>query len=161
LSLSGSSRQLKAVSICLAETAHRIMGQNAWGMFAFSDELYCIKDFAEPYDSQIRARIGGLTESGLSYIPDAIRACRSLILDNSKDRNYIILVSDGVPTGYPGIEQEYAASIKELGKYGIDLAAIGIGGSAIKKVIRNARVVDAPEEMVKEFIDIYSSLTSA
>lgn len=160
LSLSGSSKQVKAISVCLAETARDIIGSGTWGMFAFSDDLYCVKDFSEPYDNQAKARIGGLTQSGLSHIPDAIRACRSLSLEHSRDRNYIILVSDGIPSGYSGIESEFASSIKELKKYGIDLAAIGVGGDSIKKSVRTARVVNEPADIVKEFMDIYFSLSS-
>ncbi len=160
LSLSGSSKQLKAVSICLGETANQVMGSsNPWAMFAFSDEFYCIKDFTEPYDSQVKARVGGLAQNGLSHIPDAIRSCRALIGEHSKDRNYLILVSDGIPSGYPGIEADFSASVKELGKYGINLAAIGMGGSAIKKAIRNARTIDTPADIVKEFIEIYQNLS--
>jgi hypothetical protein len=160
LSLNGSSKELKEASICLAETAHAVMESNPWGMFAFSDQLYCIKDFTERYDNQVRARIGGLTQNGLSQIPDAIRACRNLIVEHSRERNYLILISDGVPCGYPGIEAEYAAAIKELGKYGIDLAAIGIGSSAIKKLIRRAKTVDRPADIAKVLTEIYYGLSS-
>ena len=160
LSLSGSSRQVKTLSICLAETAREVIGSGTWGMFAFSDELYCIKDFTEHYDAQAKARIGGLAQRGLSHIPDAIRACRSLAAEHAKDRNYLILVSDGLASGYPGIEQELTNSIKELGKYGIDLAVIGIGGASIKKLARRAKVINEPEEIVKEFLDLYNDLSS-
>jgi hypothetical protein len=160
LSLSGSSKEVKALSLCLAETARDIMGSNPWGMFAFSDDLYCIKDYAEPYDSAAKARVGGMTQGGLSHIPDAIRACRRLIAEHSKDRNYLILVSDGTPSGYPGIEAEFAASVKELGRYGVDLAAIGVAGSSIKKMIRKARIIDKPADIVKEFMEIYYGLSS-
>jgi hypothetical protein len=160
LSLGGSSDQVKAVSICLAEAAREVMGSSPWGMFAFSDELYCIKDFTETYDSQAKSRIGGITQSGLSYIPDALRACRSLILEYAKDRNYLILVSDGLPSGYAGIEEEFDAAIKELGKSGIDLAAIGVAGSSIKKKIRKAKIISEPSDIVKEFMEIYHGLSS-
>jgi hypothetical protein len=160
LSLGGSSREVKAVSICLAETAREIMGANPWGMFAFSDDLYCIKDFSEPYGHPAKARIGGMVQGGLSHIPDAIRACRSMIAEHAMERNYLILVSDGLPSGYPGIESEFAASVKELGRYGVDLAAIGIVGSGIKKTIRRARIVEKPADMVKEFMEIYYALSA-
>jgi hypothetical protein len=160
LSLGGSSKEVKAVSICLAETAREIMGAIPWGMYAFSDKLYCIKDYSEPYSNQVKARIGGLNHGGLSHIPDAIRACRSLIAEHAQDRNYLILVSDGLPSGYPGIEQEVAASIKELGKNGIDLAAIGVAGSSMKKMIRKARVIEEPAQIVKEFMEIYYGLSA-
>jgi nitric oxide reductase NorD protein len=160
LSLSGSSKQVKAVSICLAETAREIMASNPWGMFAFSDDLYCIKDFNEPYDNGIKARIGGMAQGGLSHIPDAIRACRRLIAEYARERNYLILVSDGIPSGYPRIEAEFAASVKELAKYGIDLAAIGVAGGGIKKAIHRAKIISRPADIVKEFMEIYSSLSS-
>jgi hypothetical protein len=76
------------------------------------------------------------------------------------DRNYLILVSDGNPSGYAGIEEEFAASVKELGKSGIDLAAIGVAGSSIKKTIRKARIINEPSEIVKEFMEIYHGLSS-
>lgn len=159
LSLSGSSKDLKAVSICLAETARQIMGSIPWGMFAFSDEFYCVKDYAEPYDNQIKARIGGLRQMGLSYIPDAIRTCRNLIAEHAQDRNYLILVSDGIPSGYQRIESEFEDSVKELGRHGINLAAVALGSASIKKVIRNARIVNSPADMAKEFIEIYQTLS--
>jgi hypothetical protein len=160
LSLSGSSKEVKAVSICLAETAREVMGQNPWGMFAFSDDLYCIKDYGEPYGSHVKARIGGVTQGGLSLIPDAIRACRKMIAEHSSDKNFLILVSDGLPSGYPGIEDEFENSVKELARYGVDLAAISVAGSAIKKTIRKARIVEQPTDLVKEFLDIYYTLSS-
>jgi hypothetical protein len=160
LSLGGSSEQVKAVSICLAEAAREVMGPSPWGMFAFSDELYCIKDFTEPYDSQAKSRIGGLIQNGLSYIPDALRACRNLVLEHAKDRNYLILVSDGLPSGYPGIEGEFDVAIKELGRSGIDLAAIGVAGSSINKRIRKAKIISEPSDIVKEFMEIYHGLSS-
>jgi hypothetical protein len=160
LSLSGSSKEVKAVSICLAETAREIMGSNPWGMFAFSDDLYCIKDYAEPYGTPVKARIGGMTQGGLSHIPDAIRACRKMIAEHARDRNYLILVTDGLPSGYPEIEAEFATSVKELARYGVDLAAISVASSSIKKTIRKARIVEKPADLVKEFMEIYYSLSS-
>lgn len=160
LSLMAASKQVKAISICLAESAREILGSSPWGMFAFSDKLYCIKDFTEPYNNQIRARIGGLTLGGLSYIPDAIRTCRNLISEYAEDNNYLILVSDGNPSGYVGIEEEFAASIRELGKSGIDLAAIGVAGSGIKKIIHNAKVIEEPIDIVRQFMEIYYRISS-
>jgi hypothetical protein len=158
-SLSASSKELKAVSICLAETAHAILGTNPWGMFAFSDELHCIKDFAERYDNQVKARIGGLRIGGLSYIPDAIRTCCNLVKGYSKERNFMILVTDGVPSGYSNIDKEFGISVKELKSFGINLIAIGLGSASIKKTVRSARIVNKPGEITKEFMQVYTSLS--
>jgi hypothetical protein len=160
LSLGGIARHLRSVSLCIAETAKDIIGQNPWGMFAFSDDLLCIKDFSEPYDSLAKSRIGGLVPDGLSYIPDALRLARNLVLEHAKDRNYVILVSDGLPSGYDGIEREMAGAIKELYSHGITLAAIGVGSARIKKSIANSRLVSEPAEMARAFSELYFVLSS-
>ena len=59
-----------------------------------------------------------------------------------------------------GIEAEFAASIKELGKYSIDVAAIGIGSNAIKKTICRAKLIDKPTDIAKVFTEIYYGLSS-
>jgi hypothetical protein len=159
-SLSGSSTELRAIAICLAETAHSILGSSPWAMFAFSDELTCIKHYSEQYDNLIKARIGGLTMSGLSHIPDAIRACANLVKPHSKDHNFMILVSDGVASGYSKVEEEFGLSVKELRRNGIDLIAMGVGSGSIKKTIRNARIVEKPTDIAKEFMEVYMSISS-
>jgi hypothetical protein len=160
LSLGGMGRELQSVALCIAEAAKEIIGANPWGMFAFSDDLYCIKDFTEPYDSLAKARIGALVPGGLSHIPDAIRTCRNMLVEHAKERNYIILVSDGLPSGYPGIEREFASSVRELRASGVALAAIGMGSGSIKKVIPTARPVSGPAEVARAFSEIYFSLSS-
>jgi hypothetical protein len=160
LSLGGMGRELQSITLCIAEAAKEVIGANPWGMFAFSDDLYCIKDFTEPYDTLSRARIGGLVPGGLSHIPDAIRTCRNLLIEHAKERNYIILLSDGLPSGYPGIEKEFASSVRELRASGVALAAIGMGSGSIKKVIPTARLVSGPAEVARAFSEIYFSLSA-
>lgn len=160
LSLGGMGRELQSITLCIAEAAKEVIGANPWGMFAFSDDLYCIKDFTEPYDTLSKARIGGLVPGGLSHIPDAIRTCRNLLVEHAKERNYIILVSDGLPSGYPGIEREFASSVRELRASGVALAAIGMGSGSIKKVIPTARLVSGPAEVARAFSEIYFSLSA-
>jgi nitric oxide reductase activation protein len=161
LSLGGLAKHLRSVALCVAETAKDIIGRNPWGMFAFSDDLLCIKDFSEPYDSLAKSRIGGLIPDGLSHIPDALRLGSNLVLEHAKDRNYVILVSDGLPSGYSGIEREMATAVKELYSHGVTLAAIGVGGAGrIKKSVANTKVVGEPAEMARAFSELYFALSS-
>jgi nitric oxide reductase activation protein len=160
-SLSGSSRQIKAIAICLAESANNTLGSgNPWAMFTFSDEFNCIKDYTEPYDNAVKSRIGGLTQKGLSYIPDALRAASNLCRRHAKDKNFIMLVSDGVPSGYPEIDIELKKAIMEVSRAGINLAGIGIGTNSITRVIRTAKVVAEPVDLVKGFMDLYADLAA-
>lgn len=161
LSLSGMGRQLRSIALCVAETAKEIIGANPWWMFAFSDDLLCIKDFDEPYDMVARSRVGGMPSGGLSHIPDALRLCRQLLAEHARERNYVILVSDGIPSGYAGIEKEFPAAVRELRSAGVTLAAIGVGGSdRMKKVVPSARTVSSPAELARAFSDLYIALSS-
>jgi hypothetical protein len=161
LSLSGMGRWLRSVALCVAETAREIIGANPWGMFAFSDDLTCIKDFDEPYDMVARSRIGGMPSGGLSHIPDALRLARQLLVEHARERNYIILVSDGIASGYPGVEKEFSAAVRELNSAGVTLAAIGLGGSdRMKRVVPSARMVAGPAELAKAFSELYIALSS-
>ena len=158
-SLERSSDTLKAIAICLAETANNVMGSKRWGMFAFSDKLQCIKFYDESYDRDAKARIGGLRQEGLSHIPDAMRAVRWLANDFLRDRNYIILVSDGIPSGYPGIEEEFSKSIKEAGRLGAEVGAISLGPNRMQDSIGRSKSVEQQSEIVKAFIDIYNEMS--
>jgi hypothetical protein len=161
LSLSGSNKQIKSIAICLAESANQTLGYgNPWAMFSFSDDFYCIKDYDEPYDNLVKARIGAIKQKGLSYIPDALRAASALARKHAKDKNFVILVSDGVPSGYIGIEREFVIAINEISRTGISLAAIGVGSNTIKKRIPAAKIVDEPIDLINGFMDLYTDLAS-
>jgi hypothetical protein len=85
-----------------------------------------------------------------------------MLLEYSKERNYVVLISDGLASGYKGIEKEFSRAIKELYSHGITLAAIGVGGSSkIRQEIANARLVSNPTDMAKAFSDLYSVLSSS
>jgi hypothetical protein len=69
----------------------------------------------------------------------------------------MILVTDGLPSGYTDIDREFGTSVRELRGKGINLIAIGIGSKAIKKTVKNARVISKPTDIAKQFMDVYMS----
>jgi Mg-chelatase subunit ChlD len=162
-SLEPSSRTIRTVAICIAETAKQVIGPNNWGMFAFSDNIICLKHHDEPFDFNVKSRLGGLKQTGLSHLPDALRFASkiSTMEDNSKDKNYVILVTDGIASGYAGIEVEFQKAVSELKLKGIKLAAIGVGSSKIAKTIKLTRGIDRCDDLVKAFVEIYFDLSSS
>jgi nitric oxide reductase activation protein len=150
---------LKAAAICLAETAKDVMGSKRWGMFAFSDKLQVIKYYDETYDRDAKARIGGLQQEGLSHIPDAMRAVHALATDFLKEKNYIILVSDGIPSGYVGIEEEFSKSVRESGRMGAQVGAIGLSGNRVRESVRKSKQVEEKSDIVKAFIEVYNEMS--
>jgi hypothetical protein len=58
------------------------------------------------------------------------------------------------------VEEEFGLSVKELRRNGIDLIAMGVGSGSIKKTIRNARIVEKPTDIAKEFMEVYMSISS-
>ncbi|MEO9320091.1 MAG: vWA domain-containing protein [Nitrososphaera sp.] len=163
-SLQGSSRTVRTIAICLAETANQIIGQRNWAMFAFSDRISGIKYYGEPFDFTVKSRIGGLKQSGLTHIPDALRLTRNLAGGASQtERNYTIMVTDGIASGYSNIEDEFSKSVSEVKGRGIKLAAIGVGsgGESVAKNVKLTRTIDQPAEVVKAFVDIYFDLSAS
>ncbi len=64
---------VRDVSLCMGDVAKNIiLDQRAWGIFAFNNKFYIIKDFSENYSALSQARIGGLKYSGMTYLPDGI-----------------------------------------------------------------------------------------
>ena len=58
----------------------------------------------------------------------------------------------------PVTQVELKKAIMEVARGGVNLAAIGVGTNTITKLIRNAKVVDEPVDLVKGFMDLYADL---
>ncbi|MCJ7771177.1 hypothetical protein MUP37_06355, partial [Candidatus Bathyarchaeota archaeon] len=70
-SLNAFSGEVKDILLCLTEAAKRLFQDNhSLGIYAFDDKFYVVKDFSETYTNKVCARMGGLKNGGLTYLPD-------------------------------------------------------------------------------------------
>jgi len=144
--------EVRGIALCLAETAKNlILNRAAWSMFAFSDKFYIVKDFSENYSTRIRARIGGLKHSGLTYLSDGLTIVTNALRRHIEQAKIIVVVSDFFPSGYMEIENELAQNIKQMDRTGIGLIGIGVKSRAVKNYFRHSCVVDTPYDLMKKF----------
>jgi nitric oxide reductase activation protein len=147
---------VRGIALCLGEVAKNIIqDQRAWGMFAFNNKFYIIKDFSENYTISSHARIGGLSHSGMTYLPDGILMMSNMLRRRSEQSKILIVVSDFFPSGYNDIEQQLVKNVKRAEKLGVGVIGIGVKSRAVKNYFRFNCIVDTPYDLMKKFTKIF------
>jgi len=158
-SISTRSDVLKQVTICLAEVASGLMSPNSWAIYTFSDALSIVKDFNESYDKRIQYRLGGLKTGGLTLQPDALKAVAPRLSIVPQVYKVILVVTDGEPHGYEGIQEETENAVKTLERSGLTLIAIGLRSKKVKRYFRNFCYVDTFEDLARNFVGLYYAIS--
>ena len=144
--------EVRGIVLCLAEVANELLlDKTAWGVFAFSNKFYVVKDFSEVYTNRIRARIGGLEHSGLTYLPDGIMLAAEALKKRLEESKVLVVVSDFFPSGYENIEEELKEKVKKIERSGVGVIGIGVKSEAVQKYFRTNCVVENPYELMKKF----------
>ncbi|MEM2995363.1 MAG: hypothetical protein QXI91_05045 [Candidatus Bathyarchaeia archaeon] len=144
--------EVRGIALCLAEVARMlILDQNCWGMYAFNNKFYIIKDFSERYTANVKARIGGLTHGGFTYLPDAILLAAQALTKRLEESRVLVVVSDFFPSGYEGAEEKLKENLKKIEKMGMGVIGIGVKSHAVKRYIRANCVVEGPYDLMKKF----------
>lgn len=144
--------EVRGIALCLAEVAKMlILNQDSWGMYAFNNKFYVIKDFREKYSARVRARIGGLTHGGFTYLPDAVLLAAQALTKRLEEARVLVVVSDFFPAGYEGAEEKLKENVKKIQKMGIGLIGIGVNSTAVRRYIRPNCVVEKPYDLMKKF----------
>jgi hypothetical protein len=144
--------EVRGIALSLAEVARMlILDQNSWGMYAFNNKFYVIKDFSEKYDSRVRARIGGLTHGGFTYLPDAVLLAAQALTKRLEESRVLVVVSDFFPAGYEGAEENLKENIKKIERMGVGVIGIGVNSRAVKQYLRTNCVVEGPYDLMKKF----------
>lgn len=153
--------KIKELSTCLAEVADSLLDDRSWAFYAFDDSISIVKDFDEGYTRSIKARIGGLTTGGGTYTPDAISIATSKLGPRRGPLKVIILITDGEPQGYEGINEEMKKVVRETGMRGVKLAAICVGAYALSGIRRRFpyySCIRNLKELVNNFTELYYTL---
>jgi hypothetical protein len=148
--------EVRGIALSLAEVAKMlILDQNSWGMYAFNNKFYVIKDFSEKYDSRVRARIGGLTHGGFTYLPDAVLLAAQALIKRLEEARVLVVVSDFFPAGYEGAEEKLKENIKKIERMGVGVIGVGVNSRAVKQYLRTNCVVEGPYDLMKKFTKVF------
>jgi len=152
----------RALAMCVAEaTKELLMDPNSWSFFAFSDRFYILKDSSEAYSRRVRARIGGLKFSGLTYMPDAIQVAGEILAHRFDEQRFLIVFSDGWPYGYPNISSVLSESISSLEKKGVIVIGVGLESERMKNFFKISSAVYSQKDLIKKFSKIYMKASAA
>jgi hypothetical protein len=144
--------EVRGVALSLAEVARMlILDQNSWGMYAFNNKFYVIKDFSERFDVRVKARIGGLTYGGFTYLPDAISLAAQALTNRLEESRVLVVVSDFFPSGYENAEEKLKENIKKVEHMGVGVVGIGVNSRAVRQYVRTSCVVEGPYDLMKKF----------
>jgi len=167
LDMSSSLRHFSAttqeMALCLGEIAKGVMaGEGNWGMYAFSNRFVVIKDIQEEYNTNVKARIGGhKTNGGLSYIPDALQLGAQIVASAGREHNFLFVISDGLPSGYPGIEASLDNTMKKLMQEGITVVSVRVESNELPKYLRSTALkVDSVNDLMAKFTRTYLELST-
>lgn len=90
--------------------------------------------------------------------PLALWYARAQLLQRPEPRKICLLVTDGEPFGWDGIESDTVAATKRLEKDGIEIAAIGIELPDVATYWKNNRVVNSIEELPQAMFGVMNDL---
>jgi hypothetical protein len=153
---------VRAMAICVAEaTKELLMDPGSWTLFAFSDRFYILKDSTEAYTRRVRGRIGGLKFGGLTYMPDAIKLAGQILTKRYDEQRVLVVISDGLPYGYPDIPLALAESINTLIKKGVIVIGVGIETDRMKDFFKLSASVYTQKDLIKRFAKIFVDASAA
>ncbi|QUC65458.1 VWA domain-containing protein [Nitrosopumilus sp. K4] len=146
---------LKKFALCLSETADEMNSRGGqWGLFSFNNEFLIVKDHSEKYTQMAKARIGGIKNKGLSFIPDAITLGARIMQDDPTDKKFIFVITDGQTLGQDQDEKAFQDAIKQARNMGINVIGIGLPEKISKYFTLNIPHGDLKKTVAK-FIDAY------
>jgi hypothetical protein len=148
----------RALAIAVAEAARELMTDpTSWTFFAFSDQLYILKDSTESLSKRVRARIGGLKFKGLTYIPDAITVAGKMLAKRFEEQRALIVISDGWPYGYEGMSETLKNCVNDLVRKNVIVLGIGVETDRMGKYFRLHSSIYTPKDLIKKFGPTYAN----
>lgn len=149
---------LQKFLMCIAEAADQINFKGGkWSIHGFNNDFVLIKDFKEKYDDRIKGRIGGMENTGLSFIPDAMKLATRMLEDDVNERRYLFLITDGFSMGYHQINEEFQSAVKMASRAGVNVIAIGVPDGMSKYFTISFPHTEVRKTVAK-FVNAYSTL---
>jgi len=161
-SLKRFSMTPRDMALCLAEVAKEIIDWDSWSLFGFNNKFEIVKDLREIYGQDVRARIGGMSQGGLSFIPDALDVASRILIRSRAEYNYLFVISDGLASGYSDVEERLVSTIKQLKRRNITIISLGVGTDRLKNYTFGPHIrIESAYDLLSKFARIYFSIISS
>jgi len=143
----------RARAVCIAEAIGGFLVDVS--SCALSDRLYVIKDGSEPFSRKVRARIGGVPFGGTTYMPDAMIAAAEFLKTKIEEQKILIVISDGVPYGYPEIHESLKEFTETFEEQGLIIIGIGVDTEKMGDLFKYSTAVYSQKDLIKKVSEIF------
>ncbi len=127
------------------------------------------KDFDQPYDDLVKARLAGMKGRLSTRMGAALRHAAHYLAQQPKSKRVVFVVTDGEPADNDVTDPQYLrhdakAAVEELGRQGITVYALSLDPHADQYVsrifgLKNFTVIDQVERLPEKLPMLYMSLT--
>lgn len=100
----------------------------------------------------------GVIPMDFTPTPWALWYARVALLSRPEPRKIVLLVTDGLPEGWDGIEADTRAATARLYRDGIEIAAIGIETDSVQDYWKNNRVIQGLDELPQAMFAVMTDL---
>ena len=158
-----ASRSMKVIQdfalkvfVMVAEAANQLLlDPSSWGMYAFNDHFWVVKDPKERYNVRIKSRIGGIRFEGFTFMPDALEIAGQIIKKRNENLRLITVISDGWPFGYSEIEGALSETVDTLERKNIAVLGIGVKSQRMELYFKKHSTVYTLRDLKKKFSTLY------
>lgn len=133
-------------------------------------QYYRVKDFDQPYDENVKARLAGMTGNLSTRMGGALRHAGRFLRRQPQHRKLILLVSDGEPADIDVRDPQYLRhdtrnAVEELSRHGVTTYCLTLDPEADNYVARlfgnkGYTVVDHVQRLPEKLPNLFMSLTT-
>ncbi len=133
-------------------------------------QYYRLKDFDQPYDANVKARLAGMQGNLSTRMGGALRHARQFLLRQPQRKKLILLVSDGEPADIDERDPQYLRhdtknAVDELSRNGIVTYCLTLDPEADDYVsrifgVKGYTVVDHVQRLPEKLPGLFMSLTT-
>lgn len=142
----------------LGDSANELLlDPTSWGMYAFSDRFFIIKDPKERYNIRVKSRIGGIRFEGSTLLSDALTVAGQIVKSRAENLRLITVISDGYQYTSAGMPDTLAPTIDALEARSISLIGIGAKSKKMESLFKTNCSVYNLRELSRKFSNLYMS----
>jgi len=162
LDASKSMKHLKdfalEIFLILGDAANELLlDPTSWGLYAFSDRFFVVKDPKERYNVRVKSRIGGIRFEGSTLLSDALNVAGQIIKTRAENMRLITVISDGYSSEYSKTGSALSQTISTLEGRSISLIGIGAKSRRMASLFKSGFSAYTLRDLTRRFSNLYLS----
>lgn len=146
------------ILLILGDAANELLlDPTSWGLYAFNDRFFVIKDPKERYNVRVKSRIGGIKFEGSTLLPDALNIAGQIIKTRAENMRLITVISDGYSSEYSKTDSTLLQTINTLEGRSISLIGIGTKSRRMSSLFKSGFSAYTLRDLTRRFSNLYLS----